>query len=265
MLQRFRAFLELAFRELVPTKESEDYKAELLGILMDRADEMKKSGVNDEDEIYKHCIDQLGDFKENFVNFKKAAPITPEKVKRAVKKTAQCALWSGLYMLVIVAIFLIVSFTAGPWSKTWLIPVCGALVGLVAVFVYACVVAVKEKRYLRLRFNAALAIILSLIVTYLCYSVLSPVKVWHISWLLFLFIPIIVSGIDLVIAIITESKHVMAGLAVFIMITSTLLYVILGVTGFAPWHPTWLLPMCAAIVDVIMLVLTARFKLFGKK
>ena len=51
MLQRFRAFLELEFRELQPTKESEDYKAELLGVLMDCADEMKKNGETDEDKI----------------------------------------------------------------------------------------------------------------------------------------------------------------------------------------------------------------------
>lgn len=265
MLERFKAFLELAFRDLVPTKESEEYKAELLGILMDRAEEMKNGGESDEDVIYKRCIDHLGDFKENFVNFKKVAPINSSAVVKAVKKTAKCVMWAGLYMLVVVAIFLIVSFTVGPWSKTWLIPVCGALVGLIGVLVYSCVVAAKNKWFLNLRVLVGISVILSILVTYLCYSVLSPIKVWHISWLLFLFMPIIVSGIDLVIAIITDSKHIMLGLSVFIMIASSLLYVILGVTGFAPWHPTWLLPMVAAIVDVILLVLTVRFKLFGKK
>lgn len=260
MIERFRAFLELAFRELVPTKESEEYKAELLGILMDRADEMKKDGESDEDVIYRQCIYKLGDFKENFDNFKRVSPM-----KTVVRKTINYALWGGIYMLVLVAIYLIVSFTAGPWSKTWLIPVCGALIGIVALLVYNSVLNGKNKRYVGLRMNVALAIILSILITYLCFSVLNPISVWHISWLLFLFMPIIVSGVDLIISILIESKLIMISLSVFIMLTGTLLYVILGVTGFAAWHPCWLMPVIAFIVDIILLILTARFKLFGKK
>lgn len=260
MLERFRAFLELAFRELAPTKESEDYKAELLGILMDRAEEMKKNGEADENVIYKTCIEKLGDFKENFVNFKKAAP-----AKTVVKKAFNGLLWGGIYMLVLVAIYLIVSFTAGPWSKTWLILVCGPLAALVGLFVYAAVIAGKRRRYGAMRSEIAVAITLSTVITYLCFSVLNPVSVWHVSWLLFLFLPILLTGVDLLINIITGSKLLNVSIMIFIMIGSTLLYIILGVTGFAAWHPCWLIPVVAFIIDIIIGVLSVRFKLFGKK
>lgn len=259
MIQRFRAFLELSFREIAPTKESEDYKTELLGILMDRSDEMTKNGVTDQEEIYKTCIEQLGDFKANFVNFKS----TPD-VKKVVKK-GLIGVGIGLaYMLVIVTVFLAISFTVAPWSKTWLIPVCGALIGVLALMVYSSVIASRRKHYLATRFMVAVIMTLSILITYLCFSVLTP-NAWSVSWLLFLFLPILIPGADLICCIAMESKTTLISLIVFIITAATMVYVILGITEFIAWHPFWLIPVVAFVIDVIIAIVGIKFKFFNKK
>lgn len=253
--------MELSFRELTHTKESEDYKAELLGTLMDRADAYKKEGVTDEDLIYDQCIEQLGDFKANFANFK----TTPD-VKKVIKRTFHGLLWGAAYMLVVVAAFLIVSFTVkpAPWAKSWLIPVCGALVGVMGLMIYMSVVASRRKHYLAMRFMIAVIMTLSVVVTYLCFSVLTP-NAWSVSWLLFLFLPILITGADLVCCLAVDSKFTLVGLLIFVLAAASMVYVILGITQFIPWHPYWLIPAVAVVVDVIVAALGVKFKLFGKK
>ena len=259
MYQRFRAYLEIAFRGLSPTQESEEYKAELLGTLMDRAEAMKNDGETDEDVIYESCIDQLGDFKANFANFKSLP-----NVKEVVKRTLSIAGIAAIYMLLLVAIFLTVSFTVGPWSKTWLILVCGALVGIIAGLIILCILSAQRKYIATMRFLIAVVLTLGIVVTYLMYSVLSA-NVWGISWLLFLFLPIILSGVDLVVCLVMNVRKLTLPVIVFIMITSALLYVILGVTHNMPWHPGWLMPTIGAIVDLILIILSAKLKIFTRK
>lgn len=253
MLQRFRSFLELQFRDIVPNRESEEYKEELLSSLIDRANAMKEEGETDEDVIYHTCIEKLGDFKENFNSFKKVP-----KIKKAARLTLNILAIAAVYTLIVLAAFLIVSFTVGPWSKTWLIIVCGALLGIAALFIYLCVIARLTKHFGAMRFLVALILTLSVLITFLIFSVLE--NAWSISWLLFLFLPILLTGADLICTISVESKRAIASLVTFIMVACTLVYVILGITGYLAWHPCWLIPVVAAIVDVIIIIVAIRVR-----
>lgn len=258
MLQRFRAFLELEFRELQPTKESEDYKAELLGVLMDCADEMKKNGETDEDKIYNESIARLGDFKANFSDFK-----TVPAVKKHLRSSLNFLLWAVVYVLIFTAAFLIVGFTAAPWSKAWLILVCGVLAGIMGVSIYLAVVSSRKKRFIVTRIFSAVTSVLGVLIIYLCFSVLYP-NAWSVSWLLFLFLPIILPGVDLILAIATESKTLILDLLVFIITAATMIYVIFGVTAFLPWHPYWFIPVVAFVADVVIAAVAVKMKFLKK-
>lgn len=256
MLQRFRAFLEIEFRFIANSKEADAYKAELLDNLMARADDMVKAGEKDEDKIYKSCIEQLGDFRETLENFKKT--VNPKyQAKRAVNVLIYCLLFS----VAVVGAYLAVSFTkAMPWSNSWLILVGGFLGGIVVMSVYACVVLVMKKKYALGRPLIHVAIVLSTVVAYLCYSILTP-NVWKTSWLLFLIMAILSTGIECIYDFLTESKLANLSLMVFLPVSFSVVYVMLSLSKMLTWHPYWFLPAIAVVFDIVYSLILIKRKL----
>ncbi len=256
MLQRFRAFLEIEFRFIASSKEADAYKAELLDNLMARADDMVKNGEKDEDKIYKSCIEQLGDFRETLQNFKKT--INP---KFQAKRAINCLIYSLIFAVLVVGAYLAVSFTkAMPWSNSWLILVCGFLGGIVVVSVYACVVLVMKKKFALGRPFLHVAIVLSVVVAYLCYSVLTP-NVWKTSWLLFLIMAILSTGIECIYDFLTESKLANLSLMVFMPVAFSVVYVMLCLSKMLTWHPYWFIPAIALVFDVVYALILVKRKL----
>lgn len=247
MLQRFRAFLELEFRFITNTKESDAYKAELLDNLMARADDMVKSGEKDEDKIYDSCINQLGEFRETLSNFQKT--INPKyQAKRALK----ILIYALLFSIVLVGTFLAISFTkVMPWNQSWLILAGGFIGGAVALSVYAFVVLIAKKKYNLARPFIHIAIVLSTVIAYLCYSVLTP-DVWGTSWLMFLIMTIMSTGIECIYDFLTESKLANISLMIFLPTSFSIVYVMLSLSKMLSWHPYWFIPAIAVAFDIVL-------------
>lgn len=256
MLQRFRAFLELEFRFVASNKDSDAYKAELLDNLMARADDMAKSGEQDEDKIYNTCIEQLGDFRETLATYKKT--INP---KYQANRALNVLIVSLIYSLLVVGAYLATSFTkAMPWSTSWIILTSGFLGGLVICSVHAFVVLVAKKKYVPARFFIHTAIVLSTVITYLCYSVLTA-NVWGSSWLIFLIMIILSTGVECIYDFLTDSKLATLSIMVFIPVSFSIVYVMLGLSKMLPWHPYWFIPSIAVAFDIILSLVLLKKKL----
>ncbi len=245
MINKFKKYLENEFRTISPTPEALEYREEILSNLIERAEEYKQKGLTDEDLIFDFCIDSLGDFQSTLQNF--------ETIKARNKKnfaTAMKSVCLGMATLLgLTIIYLLTSFLTGEWSKTWLIMEGGiSLVAIVGTS-FAISYCVKNKQYWGVRLSAGTILSLLIVFIYLCLLMLTNLPM---TWLAFLVLPIVLLFADTILAFITHghTRHIV--LLGFIEVFCALLYVILALTGVAPWSPTWLLPVLGACLDLVL-------------
>jgi hypothetical protein len=228
-----------------------EYRKETLKKMLDRAQELSIRGLEDEDLIYDMVIDELGDFRAKLVAFENKTV----KTAKAKRKTMLTAIFAAGFVLLLTCAYLITSFALGDaWGKTWLIMVGGIFAGICAASVFGAVKLYTKKKYAPARALIALTIVLVTVFVYLFIEILTPLQK---GWLAFLVMVIALLGVDTALAFVTKSKIRFVELAAFMEVFSVLLYVILGLTALAPWHPTWILCLAgvlAIIVEVILLV-----------
>lgn len=211
----------------------------------------------------------LHEVKDNVENVTEEAAKTiseaVEASKKSAKRTLNVIIGSVIYVIALLIVYLIVSLTVKNfWSVSWLIPVTGILAGSMGLAIFYAVKSSMAKKYLLMRVLIASAITSGILATYFLFSVLAD-NAWSLSWILFLFLPVTITGADLIACIGTESKWTLVSLETFIIVAATMTYVILGITGFMPWHPGWLLPVLALLVTVVITLVALKSKIFKKK
>lgn len=251
MKERFKRYLEREFRAIAPTKAAMEYRNDMLRQMMERVQDLKIKGITDEELIYDMVIDELGDFRATLIEFEN---------KKVKVETAKRKVMLGIVMLVgtvllITAAYLITSFALGDaWGKTWLIMVGGIFAGVCAGSILVAVKAAQKKKYLAMRGSIAVVEVLVTVFVFLLLQILFRL---NMSWLAFLVMVIVLVGVDTALAYASQSKIRHIELAAFIEVFCVLLYVILGIVGLAPWHPTWLLCIGGAlgiILEIVVLI-----------
>lgn len=258
MKERFKRYLEQQFRAIRPTMAAMEYREKMLRKLMDRAQELRIKGMDDEDLIYDMCIDELGDFGAILAAFDEEE----HKVANAKRNAVLGAVCGVGAALALVVVYLIVSFLVpGSWGLTWLILVGGAFAAVIAVAVVLLVKFGKNKKYIPMRLMPVVVIVLLCVYLFLLLQLVAKVDM---AWLVFLAMVIMIAAFDAVLAFITEFKFRWVELPVAIEIVCVMLYVILGIVlGSVFWHPGWLLCLggvVAAIAEAIAIIATRNSK-----
>ena len=252
MKERFKRYLEQQFRAIRPTLAAAEYREKMLKQLMDRAQELRIKGMDDEDLIYDMCIDELGDFGATLAAFDEQE----HKVANAKRNALLGAVCGVGAVLALVVIYLIVSFLVpNSWGLTWLILVGGAFAGVIAFSVVLLVKFGKAKKYIAMRLMPPVIIVLLCVYLFLLLQLVAGVEM---AWLTFLVMVMMIAVFDGVMAFITDFKFRWIELPIVIEVFCVMLYVIIGIAvGAAFWHPGWLLCLggvVAAIAEAIALI-----------
>lgn len=269
MKERFKSYLEQHFRHIAPTQAAMEYRKEMLKTLLDREQELRIKGVNDDDLIYSIVINELGDFDKTLEEFENKQ-IKSGELKRKVSAASVIAL---CVIVLLTLAYLLVGLFAHVWHPTWLIMVGGIFVGIAVLLSYFGIYkSAKKRKFLFVR--ASIAVIEVLLSVFL-FLLLQLVFRINGAWLTFLAMVVAVLGVDTATAFIVNSKGKWIELPVFVEVFCVLLYVILGISlsvlhgvrGF--WHPAWV--MCLggvvfAAVEIAALVsIKAREKNIDEK
>lgn len=241
MTERFKQYLEAAFRKIKPTKAAMEYRKETLMKLEELAQDFRIKGMTDDEAIYKLCIDSLGDFDKTLADFDRALVEVPKK--NSLKRTVSTAAVASA--AVIVALYLVLSLTgAVSWGLSWLIFVGAATLAVIAVDVVLIMKAVKSDKFLVARLFNIGAVVMVFVFLYLVIELTAHPRY---CWMTFLAMVIFALLVDMVIGFITKSKLTIPEAFVWLILSSVLLYVMLGVANIMPWHPGWLLPALTSI------------------
>lgn len=249
MKERFKRYLEREFRAIRPTLAAAEYREKMLKQLMDRAQELRIKGIDDDDLIYDMCIDELGDFRATLMQFDEKE----HKISNAKRNAVLGAVCGVGAVLAFVLIYLVVSFVTGEWSRTWLILVGAAFAGVVAAAIVMLVKFGKSKKFVLMRLMPPVVIVLLCVYLFLLLQLVFNVPM---SWIIFLVMVMLVFGFDAIMAFVTDFKFRWIELPIVIEVLCVMIYVIVGVAS-AVWHPTWLLCLggvVAAIAEAIVLI-----------
>jgi hypothetical protein len=246
MLSRFQSFLKEEFKGLPNTDEVTDFKDELLGNLMDKAEELKAKDLS-EDEIFQQCVQSIDGYKETLKEL---------KGKPALVRL----LYALMYFTLVIGAYLAVSFVTEEWRLTWLIIVEGAFLFTVGLLGSLSVKAFAKKKYLHFR---ALAVPISaILVTGVFLAVSMLMDLWKISWIAYLFLPILIIIVDLIIGAFSRPNKIIVPESIaLIMLLSVMSYVVLGILGILSWHPYWLIILGGALISLGILAFYLKKKL----
>lgn len=256
MKERFKRYLEQAFRKIRPTKAAMEYRLETLTKLEEAAQDYRIKGMTDDEAIYQLCIDSLGDFDAKLQEFDRNLTEVPKK-NNLKRNIAVGAIGS---VAAIIALYLILSLTgAVGWGMSWLILLGAVVAAVVAVDVVLMLKAFKDDKFLVARLFNVGTVILVFIFMYLCIHLSVHPKY---DWYIFLCMVPAAGIMDIAIGFVTKSKLTIPEIFVWAMLTSVMLYVMLGVAGVMAWHPGWLLPALTAIaiVAIVASLLISRSK-----
>lgn len=235
MKERFKKYLEEQFRGIRPTEAAMKFRKETLANLLDRAQELKIKGIDDETLIYLTCIDELGNFAESLKEFDEK-DIKVENIKRKLSLGAIIAI---AVVALLTLTYLIVGLATSLWHPGWLIMVGGIFAGLIIVGGLAVVKLIKNKKFIFVRLIVATCEVLICVFLFLVLQLIAHLS---LSYLVFLAMVPLLVGVDTAIAFATNSKTRFLELPAFVEVFGVMLYVILGLTlATSFWHPGWLL------------------------
>lgn len=254
MYKRFEAFLNAEFKGLPKTKEVIDFRDELLGTLIERAEDYKNNGISDEDKIYEMCIVSINGFK-GILKELRGKPIL---IKEA-KKAANIFLYFAIYLFIVAGAYLGVSFTLGNWDKTWLVFIASNFPAIIIMLSFLADKSYKKGRFLLGRAFILPISILLVVGVYLFVSVL--LNMWSTSWLILLGIFPLVLLTDIIAALFGgRNRFLIFELIAIITLISVIAYLALAILSIIAWHPFWLIVMGGVILSAIVLAIYLKVK-----
>lgn len=243
----FQDHIDNALLGLAEKETLYEFKKELLDEMTDRANSLIQKGLTDDKVINELIISEYPHIKADYIKVLKE-----EKArKRAARIGLLTAAGAAAYVLVLTAIYLAVSFMTSLWGKTWLIMVGGIFAMLLGGIFLMAKRSVKSKGVFRPVSRVFLAAGVFIIATFifLCLEMLTQVSS---AWLIFLFAVIAALVTDSVYATVTKQHLAVINYMLYIPIAAAVIYVALGIAGFMPWHPGWLVIVFAVVSDLVI-------------
>lgn len=254
-MKKVMDYINDSFSAIPDSRSAYKFKQKLIDEVTERANEITHAGIKDENVIEDLIISEHPDIKTEFEN----AEEEYKHKKRVKQSLLMNVIGSCIYLLLVVVIFLLVSFISGLWNKTWLI----LINGLSLYVAYLCIFFIVNFKYKPLLIRELTRILLYLCVFAFALPIFTTFQVIFSvpnSWLVFI--------AAVMVGFIADSIYVgkigdrFASLFQILYITPffTMIYIILSVLRIIDWHPGWL--MIPASLIFVLLAVYLRLRIY---
>lgn len=257
MLNKFKRYLNRVLLFCPKTKQVQDFKEELLGILMDRYNECIAEGKS-QDESYKECIESIGDYRETIAEMEKEL----EKQKNTNKQSIVFTIITLVYVVAVTLGYILYSVLADAWNISWLIFI-GALIVYGIVYFSLWYKRTKyTSRYFFARINITIVIALVATILYLLVSFLTGI--WDRSWIMYLGAALFAFSVDVWYRVKFIKKKINdIDLAIFIALVTLIVFFSVSFALDA-WYISWI-SFIIAIMIYLMAILVRRIVVYNKE
>ncbi|MBR2133195.1 MAG: hypothetical protein IJ851_00615 [Eubacterium sp.] len=248
-MDRFYDYIESS----LPKSSDDDYlykfKKSTLEKMTARANELTARGLKDENVLYDLVIDENKDIIKEYQQY--------YVEKNEAKKRRRFALinvfGSLIYMLMLVVVYLGISFSTREWGMTWVIMVDGVLIWLS----YILALLINKTAELKKVFHILARLLLAADVMVISVALfIFMIGVLHMpsSWV------IIIAGImlmfvaDGIYASVSKQKLAIINWLLYIPAIGTMLFIIVCALHFVSWSTGWLIIPLSLLLDVLIMV-----------
>lgn len=248
-LEKINSYIDSSLSGIAAGKNMLDFRKKLLDELTERANELTRKGLRDNNVIYDLIISEHPDIRAEFTEYT-AAKQKKKKAKASARLRILCSV--GIILACVIA-FLICGFAAGAWSRAWLIILAGVLV---SAFIFMADGAKKLYSKGAAGVFGARVILAVGIMLASVFAFLTALTVFGIgrSWLIILGGVAVMLIADGIFAAASKQKLAVLNYLAYVPAVAAMIYVILGITRAVPWHPGWLIMPFAVLADIVIII-----------
>ena len=249
-MQNFADYINTALPDKADDKILFRNKKNLLEEMNSRAAEVAgRGGIFNQKVINDLIISEHADLKAEYAEYS-AKVKASAKARRAVIGNI---VGSFAYLLLLVIVFLGISFTTGMWKYTWVIMVDGVLLWIDYLLSLGIIKFVSMKRIFHIFARLLLfgAVVIFTIAAFLCVVALTDLPG---SWLIVIAGLIIALLCDGIFASATHARLAILHWLLYIPIISALLFIIIGALGIFAWRIAWIIIPIAIAIDLIIAI-----------
>ena len=248
-MQNMTAYIENRFKNT----PYDDILLQFERLLLDEWDEtaarVTKAGLTDKTVLFDLFLSKHPALDDEYAAYRKA-----ELKKRREKALHKFLLWATpVYYLIMVGVYLAVSFATQNWRQSWLI-----IIGFVTLWVDTVgVLLVAEIASKRPIFHPIARVILGLSVMMTATLVyLTGLMIYRIPhfWVVFPAGVFAMYCVDAIFAKKTGQKLRIINYLIYVPAAAPMVYVVLAGVHLIPWHPGWLIVPLSLIIDVLIIV-----------
>lgn len=249
-MSSFIDYIENTFADTANNDTLYRYKRLVLDKMTERANEVTHTGLHDEKVLDDLIISEFPHLKENYQKF--CAEDRHRRKEKALNKFMIFGTFG--FILVLVVLYLAISFLTHAWSQTWLLIVGGILLWVIFLFS----VFIRRITALRRLFHPIARVLLALSVmagTTVVFLFALVALHWSDAWVLYPLGVMLLYIADGIYAYVTKQKLRIINYLIYIPAGMPMLYVALGGLHILPWHPGWLLMPLSVLIDLVLIVL----------
>lgn len=223
------------------------FKRNTLDIMNEEFEAASSRGVTNRQVFVDMVISKHTNLEKEFENFC-SETIKKEKTK---KKSSFNLKFSIVYILVLIAAYLGISFVTKAWGVTWLIITTGILLWVSYWLSFGVMEISRLRRAFYILARICLAfdvVVLSVAIFLICNSLFKMAGSWAIV-IIGLIMMFVCDGI-----FILKKKQRMAiiNTLVYVPVIATFLFVVFGAAGVLAWNRGWLLIIAGLCIDVVI-------------
>ncbi|MBQ9531499.1 MAG: hypothetical protein IJR70_05460 [Eubacterium sp.] len=249
-MQEFIDYINTALPEESGNKILFKFKRKILDEMNERAIEVAgRGGIHDQKVINDLIISEHENLKEEYKEYLDKHN-SSAKLKKSIITNV---LGSIAYILLIVTIFLGVSFATGLWRYTWIIIVDGILFWVDYLLSLGIRKFVSMKRFFHVFARIFLfgAVVVFTVAVFLLVLTLTDLPN---SWLIVIAGLILAFLCDGIFASATHAKLAILHWLLYIPVISAFAFIIIGVLGILSWSIAWIIIPLSLILDLIIII-----------
>ena len=251
IMERFIGYINSSLPDVPGDEILFSFKRMTLDEMNLRFNEVSKRGIEDRQVIEDLIISEHPDLPKEYEEYRKKQL----KAKKTKKLVVRNVAGSVIYLLALVAVYLLLSFATHAWDMTWAIIVDGVLLWVV----YLLSIGVRFFTSLRKIFHIfariclAGAVIVAMVAAYLLIVAVSDIPR---SWLIVIAGLIVMFVCDGVFAVAAKHRLALINWLIYIPVIATFIFIIIGALSVLPWTIAWIIIPLSLVIDLVI-ILTA--------
>ncbi len=229
------------------------FKKKTLDEMTQRANEITSRGITDRKVIDDLIISEYPNLAEDYKQYY-AKERSAQNAKRNVILNI---VGSAIYLLLVVVVYLGISFATKAWNMTWAIVVDGVLLWVVYLLTLGIRKFTSMKRIFHIfaRMFLGGAIIITTVAVFLFVLAITDGTTQN-RWLIVIFGLMAMFICDGIYAVAAKHRLAIINWLLYIPVLATFAFIVIGALALLPWNIAWIVIPLSLIIDLAIILIS---------